>query len=169
MNKRQKSGRLHAQHCPRRNGALSVTESSPVTAHSPSWLHLIKGSRRGPASPQQVASGQGPWCSPGRRWEVGPSQLWGCSRCTGTLRQVPPLAGQHAPHSAHGISGKGRPFPPRISSPSQPSHRPQSSWPSPRPPLTPTTSRTRRSGRAILWTSTTVYTTRLVLPSDRAR
>lgn len=63
-----------------------------------------------------------------------------CQVCTA------PLAGQPAPHSAHGNSGKGRPFPPRISSLSSAlasdPHQ-AASGPQPEPPFTPAISITR--------------------------
>jgi hypothetical protein len=96
----------------------------PVPDLEPSWLHLVKGSRRGP---QQVAVWQGlaalPWAA-ALRTGVGPCHLWGsCTQQRVRSAKYPtPLACQPAPHSAHGNSGKGRPFPPRISSLPQPSH-----------------------------------------------
>ncbi len=111
------------------------------------WLHLtntIKGSRRGRNRWRRVGRARlQARCCPGA-WaalEGGPVPLWGgcaeraspadqrwrgraeCAGRPGGPAKYHPLAGQPAPHSAHGNSGKGRPFPPRISSLSSASPR----------------------------------------------
>lgn len=66
-----------------------------------------------------------------------------------------PLVAQPSPHSTHSIQGKGRPFPPRISSFPQPSQPAKSSWPFWTTSLD-TYARRRRTPPSFGWTSTSV-------------
>ena len=107
-----------------KEGPEQVAADAMRNALLPPWgLGGVGGGSVPPVGqPHAVESGLNPRLGPARtalqrctHWKL---ETWrpGASGYTHPAKDVPPLAGQPAPHSAHGNSGKGRPFPPRISS-----------------------------------------------------